>query len=302
MARIVVAGGSGYVGRALVEALRADGDDVVVLSRSPGAPGTVGWDGRTVGDWAGSLAGALAIVNLSGHSIGAGRWTARRKEQILSSRVESTSAIVDAIGGLEPGSRPDVFVCSSGIDYAGDRRDDAEIDEDASPGDTFLARVCVAWEQEAERVREHGVRVVMARTSFVVGPKAPALRLMALPFRFLAGGKVGSGRQWFPWVHLDDAIGIMRAAIGREVYDGPANVVAPQSVRQEEVARALGRVLHRPAAIPTPARVIRLALGESADLLLTGQRAVPQKAEAAGYQFRFPELEPALRDSLRALP
>jgi len=296
--RIVVAGGSGYVGRALVESLRADDHEVRVLTRSPGAPGTVGWDGRTVGEWAGSLEGASAVVNLSGHSIGAGRWTARRKEQILSSRVESTSAIVDAIGGLDPGSRPDVFVCSSGIDYAGDRPDDAEIDEDAPSGDTFLARVCVAWEEAAGRVREHGVRVVMARTSFVVGPKAPALRLMALPFRFLAGGKVGSGRQWFPWVHLDDAVGILGLAIGREVWDGPVNMVAPEAVRQEDVAKALGRVLHRPAAVPTPARVLRLALGESADLLLTGRRGVPRRAEAAGYEFRFPELEPALRASL----
>jgi uncharacterized protein (TIGR01777 family) len=176
--------------------------------------------------------------------------------------------------------------------------DDAEIDEDAPPGTTFLARVSVAWEQAAARAREHGVRVVMARTSFVVGPKAPALRMMALPFRFLAGGKVGSGRQRFPWVHLDDAVGIVGAAIGQEVFEGPVNIVAPQAVRQEEVAGALGRVLHRPAAVPTPARVVRLVLGESADLLLTGQRAVPRKAEAAGYQFRFPELEPALGDAL----
>jgi uncharacterized protein (TIGR01777 family) len=298
MTRIVVAGGSGYVGSALVESLRADGHDVLVLTRSPGPPGTLGWDGRTLGAWADSLAGAAAVVNLSGHSIGAGRWTAKRKERILSSRVESTSAIVDAIGGLEPQARPGVFVCSSGIDYAGDRPDDAEIDEDAPPGDTFLASVCVAWEQAAGRVREHGARVVMARTSFVVGPGAPALRLMALPFRFLAGGRVGSGRQWFPWVHLDDAVGIFRDAIGQDVWEGPVNVVAPQTVRQKEVARALGRVLHRPAAVPTPAGVLRLTLGESADLLLTGRRGVPRKAEAAGYQFRFPELEPALADAL----
>jgi uncharacterized protein (TIGR01777 family) len=298
MTRIVVGGGSGYVGRALVEALCGDGHEVVVLTRSPGAPGTVGWDGRTVGDWAGSLEGALAVVNLSGHSIGAGRWTARRKEQILSSRVESTSAIVDAVGRLDAGSRPSVFVCSSGIDYAGDRPDDAEIAEDAPPGDTFLAHVCAAWEQAAARAREHGVRVVSARTAFVVGRNAPALRMMALPFRFLAGGRVGSGRQWFPWVHLDDAVGIVRTAIGQEAVEGPVNMVAPQSVRQEEVATALGRVLHRPAAVPTPARVLRLALGESADLLLTGQRAVPRRAGAAGYEFRYPELEPALTDAL----
>lgn len=298
MSRIVVAGGSGYVGRALVGSLREGGHEVLVLTRNPGTPGTIGWDGHSVGDWAGSLAGAFAVVNLSGHSIGAGRWTGKCKEEILASRVDSTSAIVKAIGSLDTASRPSVFVCSSGIDYAGDRPDDAEIDEDAPQGETFLARVCAAWELAAANAVHHDVRVVMARTAFVVGPDAPALRLMALPFRFFAGGRLGSGRQWFPWVHLDDAVGMIRSAIGHEVWRGPVNVVAPQAVRQREVAQTLGTVLHRPAAVPTPAPVLRLVLGESADLLLTGQRAVPRKAEAGGYEFRFPELEGALADAL----
>ena len=169
MTRIVVAGGTGFIGRALVESLRTDGHETIVLTRKPGGPGTLGWDGCTVGRWADSLGGAYAVVNLAGHSIGSGRWTRRRKEAILRSRVDSTSALVDAIGALPAELRPRVFVCSSGIDYAGDRPDDAEIDEDAPPGDSFLARVCVAWEEAAIRAEDHGVRVVVARTSFVIG-------------------------------------------------------------------------------------------------------------------------------------
>jgi uncharacterized protein (TIGR01777 family) len=297
--RIVVAGGSGLIGQALVASLRADGHETIVLTRTPGGPGTLGWDARTVGDWAESLGGAYAVVNLAGHSIGSGRWTRRRKDLILRSRVDSTSALVDAIGGLPAELRPRVFVCSSGIDYAGDRPDDAEIDESAAPGDSFLARVCVAWEDAALRAEEHGVRVVVARTSFVIGKGAPALRLMALPFRLFAGGRLGSGRQWFPWVHIDDTVGIYRSAIGHEHWRGAVNVVAPSVPRQRELAQELGKVLHRPAVLRTPAPVLRLALGEQADLLLTGQRAVPRKAEQAGYRFMYPELGAALEQALR---
>lgn len=299
MTRIVVAGGSGLMGRALVESLRADGHETIVLTRSPGAPGTLGWDGRTVGSWAESLRGAYAVVNLAGHSIGSGRWTRRRKEAILSSRVDSTSALVDAVGSLPAELRPRVFVCSSGIDYAGDRPDDAEIDEYVAPGDSFLARVCGAWEEAALRAEEHGARVVVARTSFVIGSGAPALGLMVLPFRLFVGGRLGSGKQWFPWVHIDDAVGIYRAAIGGEQWRGAVNVVAPAVPRQRDLAREIGKALHRPAVMPTPAFVLRLVLGEQADLLLTGQRAVPRKAEAAGYRFRYPEVGAALEEALR---
>ncbi len=298
MTRIVVAGGSGLIGRALVESLRADGHETIVLTRNPGEPGTLGWDGCSAGGWANSLSGAYAVVNLAGHSIGSGRWSRRRKDLILRSRVDATSALVDAIGALPAERRPRVFVCSSGIDYAGDRPDDAQIDESAAPGDSFLARVCVVWEDAALRAEEHGVRVVVARTAFVIGRGAPALRLMALPFRLFAGGRLGSGKQWFPWVHLDDTVGIYRSAIGHEHWRGAVNVVAPGVPRQRDVARELGRVLHRPAVFPTPAPMLRLVLGEQADLLLTGQRAVPRKAEQAGYRFRYPELGAALEQAL----
>jgi uncharacterized protein (TIGR01777 family) len=298
MTRIVVAGGTGFIGRALVESLRADDHETIVLTRKPDGPGTLGWDACTVGPWADSLGGAYAVVNLAGHSIGSGRWTRRRKEAILRSRVDSTSALVDAIGRLPTELRPRVFACSSGIDFAGDRPDDAEIAEDVSPGNSFLARVCVAWEEAALRAEEHGVRVVIARTAFVIGKEAPALRLMALPFRLFAGGRLGSGKQWFPWVHVDDVVGIYRSAIGRETWRGAVNVVAPSVPRQRDVARALGNVLHRPAVFPTPAPILRLVLGEQADLLLTGQRAVPRKADEAGYRFRYSEVGAALEEAL----
>jgi hypothetical protein len=272
---------------------------VDVLTRRPAAPGDVEWDGRTVGEWASALADADGVVNLAGESIGSGRWTKRRKRRILESRVESTSAIINAIARLPAGARPRVLVCASGIDYAGDRPDDGEVTEDAAPGDSFLARVCVECEAAARRAEEHGVRTVSMRLAFVVGREAPALQLMTLPFRLFAGGRLGSGLQWFPWVHLDDAVGLFGVALEREEWTGPVNVVAPAVPRHAELARELGRALRRPAVFPTPAFLLRAALGEMADLLLQGQRAVPRRALEAGYAFRYPELRPALEESLR---
>jgi uncharacterized protein len=297
---VVVAGGSGLVGRALVEELHGRDYHVVVLSRSPertatGLPlgaGAVGWDA----DWRRELDGAAGVVNLAGASIGGGRWTRRRKARILRSRVDTTAALVEAMRGLEPGRRPRVLVNASGIDYAGDCGDES-VGEDAEPGDSFLARVCVEWEAPARAAEELGVRVVLMRTAFVFGRGAPAVRLLALPFRLFAGGRLGSGRQWFPWVSLADAAGLYAWAIEDDALVGPVNVVAPEQLRQRDVARELGRVLHRPSVFPTPAPLLRLALGEQADLLLQGQRAEPRKALDAGYSFRKPALRQALEET-----
>jgi uncharacterized protein len=299
--RVVVAGGSGFVGQVLVAELAARGYEVVVLSRTPGRVAgrlpegvrAVGWDG----DWAGELPGAAGVVNLAGASIGGGRWTARRKQTILSSRVGTTERLVDAIRALPAARRPPVLVNASGIDYAGDRGDEP-VTEDAEAGESFLARVCVAWEGAARRAEELGVRVVLMRTSFVFGRGAPAVRLMTLPFRLFVGGPLGSGRQWFPWISLEDTARLYALALERHSLSGPVNAVAPEQLRQREVARALGRVLHRPAVLPTPAPVLRLVLGEQADLLLHGQRAEPRKALEAGFKLRHPTLRPALEEAL----
>jgi uncharacterized protein (TIGR01777 family) len=301
MGKVVVAGGSGLIGRELVRGLVEDGVEVVVLTRRPAdvaVPGarSVGWDGRRVERaWAGELEGAAGVVNLAGASVGGGRWTRRRRETIRASRIDATTALVDAIGSLEPGRRPPVLVNASGIDYAGDTGD-APVTEDAGPGDSFLARVCADWEAAAEAATAHGIRVVCMRTSFVIAGDALAFRLLALPFRLFVGGPLGSGRQWFPWVHNEDAARLYRHGLENEALAGPVNVVAPDLRRQRELAVELGRALRRPAQLPAPAPLLRAVLGRQAELLLHGQRARSLRLD--GFAFRYPELPAALAEAL----
>jgi uncharacterized protein (TIGR01777 family) len=291
---VIVAGGSGFIGSALVPALRRRGYDPVVLTRRPRGAGEVVWDGRTQGEWARELHGAAAVVNLAGESIGRGRWTRARKERILRSRVESTQAIVTALGAALP--RPRVLVNASGIDFAGARGDEV-VTEAVEPGLSFLARVCVAWEDAARHACALGVRTVILRTPLVIGRAAPAVRLMALPFRLGVGGRFGDGEQWFPWIHVDDWVELCVHALEDESLRGPVNAVAPEELRQRQAADAFARVLHRPAALPAPSPLLRLALGEQADLLLHGQRARSEKLN--GFAFAYPTLESALAEALR---
>jgi uncharacterized protein len=287
--KVLIGGGSGYVGQALTRSLLADGHEVVVLSREPGGHAgqgrVVGWE--AVGE---EVDGADAVVNLAGVSIGGPRWTKSRKAAILESRVETTTSLARAIATAA--SRPAVFVTASGIDYYGESGD-AVVDEDSPPGDTFLARVCVAWEEAGSG---GGVPHVAVRQALVVGPGAPAIRLMALPFRFFAGGPVGGGRQWFPWIHIDDLVAVHRRAIDR-AFEGPVNAVAPEQLRQRDAAEVFGDVLNRPSAVPTPAAAVRLLLGEEADLVLHGQLAVSRKL--GELEFRYPTLRAALENALR---
>jgi uncharacterized protein (TIGR01777 family) len=286
--KVVIGGGSGYVGQALAASLLADGHEAIVLSRQPGRSSGVGrfaaWE-----DAAREVDGAAAVVNLAGVSIGGPRWTRSRKAAIVESRVKTTSALARAIAAAT--TPPTVFVTASGIDYYG-ASGDAVVDEDSPAGHSFLARTCVAWEGAAAEAR---VRHVALRTALVVGAGAPALRLTALPFRLFVGGPVGGGRQWFPWIHLDDLVSVYRLAIGGLV-DGAVNAVAPEQLRQRDAARDFGAVLHRPSVVPTPGAAVRLLLGEEADLVLDGQRAVSRKLDDLGFRFR--ELRAALADAL----
>ena len=296
--RVVVAGGTGLIGRALVPELTTRGYEITVLTRSPaktvdGAT-TVVWDAKSVDEHV--LAGARAVVNLAGESLGGTPWTSARKRRILSSRVDSTAALVAAIGRLVPEQRPHVYVGASGIGYLGDRGDE-ELAEDAPAGDTFLAEVGVAWEQAAVAAETLGLRVVLMRTALAIDRRAPAFRMLVLPFRLFAGGRLGSGRQWLPWIHLQDLVRLYACAIEDDALQGPVHAVAPEALRQKDLARAVGATLHRPAVLPAPAWLLRLVLGDQAQLILDSQRAVSRKLRDDA--FLFPRLRDALEEALR---
>ena len=298
--RIVVAGGAGLIGRALCSALVEHGHQPVVLTRDasharvPAGTRAVSWDPREPGTWTAELDGADAVVNLAGASIGAWPWTGRRKRILRESRLNATHTIVAALASLPPGRRPGVLVNASGSDlYEG--RDDQPADEATPPADTFLARLCVDWEAAAREAEALGVRVALLRTSLVIAPGAPSLRLLALPFRLFVGGPVGSGRQWMSWIDLEDAVALIVAIITDGGLRGPVNLAAPDPRRQAEFARALGEALHRPSWFPTPGIAVRLVLGDQATLALGSRRVWPAAALANGFTFRYPRLEDSLR-------
>jgi len=296
---ILIAGGTGFLGKALAGALSADGESVIVLTRGAGSSATV--PARTVawtpdgsaGPWAAAVSGATAVINLAGESIAGKRWTAAQKTRILESRVQATRSLVAAIAAAP--FPPPVFVSGSAVGYYGPLGDEIATEEHA-PGSDFLAEVCVRWEQEAVRASSARTRVVTIRTGLVLERDGGALPQMLPPFRFGAGGPVGSGRQYWPWIHRQDWVDLVRFAIRTPSVVGPINLTAPKPVTNAEFARALGRALHRPSLLPAPGFALKLLLGEMADaLLLSGQRAIPAKAEQFGYRFAFPDVVAALR-------
>lgn len=292
--RIVVAGGSGFLGTALVQALARDGHDVLVLTRGRAGAGRVPWvpDG-TAGQWAAAVEGAGAVVNLAGASIADKRWSASRRQELHDSRVLSTRSLARAIA--EAHQRPPVFVTACGVGYYGPRGDEP-VTESAPPGHDFLATLGVAWESAARAVEDLGVRVVLLRTGVVLDAGGGALARMATPFRLGAGGPFGSGRQYMPWIHRQDWVDLVRWALATPEAGGAINATAPAPVTNAEFTATLARVLRRPHVLRVPAFALRVALGELAAVVLTGQRAVPARALALGFRFRYPTLEPALRD------
>ena len=292
--QIVLAGGSGFLGRALTGRLRADGHTITVLTRSPRRPGDVAWTpDEPTGMWRATLDGADAVINLAGESIAGGRWTSARKTAILRSRVDGTSALANAIAKAE--RPPAVFVSSSAIGIYGPHGDEP-VTEDAPPGSDFLASVCREWEGEALDLASL-TRVVLLRTGLVLAREGGALPPIARPFQLFAGGRLGSGRQHWSWIHVNDWVSLVSWAIATHPVSGPLNLTAPEPVTNGEFAATLARVLHRPAFMPAPAFALRLLLGEMADpLMLSGVRVLPAKARAHGFQFAFPRLEDALRD------
>ncbi|HLK10526.1 MAG TPA: TIGR01777 family oxidoreductase [Candidatus Binatia bacterium] len=286
--RVVVTGATGLIGRALCRALAGAGHAPAGVGRRPAlvpAP-TVTWD--RLGE---ALRDAQAVVNLAGEPIAARRWTRAQKARIRDSRVLATRALVEGMAAASP--RPTVLVSASAVGWYGPRGDEP-LDETAAPGEGFLAEVCRAWEGEALRAEALGVRVVLLRIGVVLAPDGGALARMLIPFRAGLGGPLGNGRQWVSWVHRDDVVGLVLAALATDVWRGPVNATAPAPVTNRDFARALGRVLGRPAVLPAPALALRLALGEMASMLLTGQRVLPKVAEERGYAFRHPGLAAAL--------
>jgi uncharacterized protein (TIGR01777 family) len=294
--KVVIAGGTGFLGRRLTERLLAEGHNVITLTRraAASAPGpAVVWSPDGVaGRWASAIDGADAVVNLAGESIAGKRWSPSHKQQILDSRIRATRSLTAAIA--QASRPPPVFVSGSAVGYYGPLGDEVAVETTAA-GTDFLAQVCQQWEAEASRAASASTRVVCIRTGLVLERDGGALPQMLPPFKFGVGGPVGSGRQYWSWIHRADWIDLVRWAIRTSAASGALNATAPAPVRNAEFARALGRALHRPSLLPAPAFALRLALGEMADaLLLSGQRAVPATAETLGFSFTYPRLDPAL--------
>jgi uncharacterized protein len=305
--RIVIAGGSGFLGRALTEALLTAGHHLQVLTRQPAVPSEpqtgrqfehVAWtpDGTANGFWTSPCSGADIIVNLAGESIASGRWTPARKARLRGSRVFATRSLARFI--MESDQPPAAFVSASAIGFYGDRGGDA-LTESAGPGGDFLAELAAEWEKEALAAQSARTRVVLLRTGIVLDPREGALPKMLAPFRLFAGGPFGSGRQYMSWIHRDDWVSLVRWAIETPGVRGPLNLVSPNPVTNADFARALGRALQKPAVMPAPGLALKLVLGEMAGpLLLYSQRVRPARALEGGFRFAHPALDEALADLL----
>lgn len=297
--KLFVTGGTGFIGAALCPALVSRGHELVIVTRSPASQPPLpkvtflSWESD---EWPRIMAEADGVVNMAGEPIAAKRWTARQKDRIRTSRIETTRRLVDTLARLP--RRPSTLISASAIGFYGPRGDEELTEADPSGGG-FLADTCRAWEAEAQRAERLGVRVVRLRIGLVLGPDGGALAKMVPPFRWFLGGPLGDGRQWISWIHRDDVVGLITWALEHRAIAGAVNATALQPVRMAVFCRMLGLALRRPSWAPAPAPVLRLLLGEMAELLLTGQRALPRAAQEAGYAFRFPEFERALRACLR---
>jgi uncharacterized protein len=295
MKKIVIAGGSGFIGEPLVRRLVARGDEVAVLTRNPSkvhAGSALAWDPAVEGSWMDDVAAADVVINLAGENVGGGRWTDARKKRVIESRVHATTALVNAMR-REPG-RSRTFISASAIGFYGDRGDEP-IDERSAAGTGFLTDVTKRWEELA-REAEPLARVVILRFGIVLAANGGALAKLLLPFRLGAGGPMGSGNQWMSWIDRDDVLRMIEWSIDRETTHGIYNATAPNPATNRDFARTLGHVLHRPAFMPTPGFALRLALGSGManEMLLSGQRVLPARATKEGFPFAHPELEEAL--------
>lgn len=304
--RIVVTGGTGMIGRPLVYELAAAGHKLTVLSRNPDKqrptlPGGVvveSWDARSLGAWAEHVDGADAVINFAGEGIAGDsflpdRWTDEKRRQIRESRLNAGRVVVEAIRAAS--SRPQVLLQSSAIGYYGPRGDEI-VTEESSPGNDFLAQVCVEWEAATADVESLGVRRVVTRTGLVLTEEGGPLERLILPYKLFGGVYFGNGQQWWPWIHMDDEIRALRFLLENSDASGPFNLVSPNPVTNRDFGKALGRAMQRPSYMPVPGFAMRLLVGDVATVVLDGQRAIPKKLEDLGFTFEFSEVEPALMD------
>jgi uncharacterized protein (TIGR01777 family) len=296
--RLVITGGTGFIGTALRARLGEKDHALTILTRAQSSQAGatnekwIAWEPLSGKAPVEAVDGADGIINLAGESIAGKRWTAGQKEKIRASRIATTRALVDAVAGAKV--KPKFLINGSAVGYYGPRGEET-VTEETGPGSDFLARLCVEWETEAKKIAAYGVRLALLRTGIVLGRGGGALAKMVPPFKFFAGGPLGSGKQWMPWIHLDDEVGLILFALENDSASGPFNATAPNPVTMREFCSTLGRVLGRPSWAPVPAFALRVLLGEMAGMLLTGQRAIPERAQKSGYKFRYPNLPEALQ-------
>ncbi|KST63936.1 thylakoid membrane protein ThyD [Mastigocoleus testarum] len=305
--KIAITGATGFVGSRLVERLISQGHELVVLSRSVQRaqkvfPTTafknleiVGYTSTMSGDWQNAINGCDAVVNLAGEPIAEGRWTPERKNIILNSRKLGTQKIVEAIGNAD--SKPSVLVNASAIGYYGTSQT-ATFDETSSAGNDFLAQVTTEWESEAQKVKDLGVRLVILRFGIVLG-MGGALGKMITPFKLFAGGPLGDGQQWFSWIHVDDLVGLILQALNNSQMEGVYNATSPEPVRMSQFCDTMGEVMNRPSWLPVPGFALEALLGEAATVVLQGQEVLPKRTLESGFEYKYPKLQPALRDILK---
>ncbi|MBI3652854.1 MAG: TIGR01777 family protein [Acidobacteria bacterium] len=298
--KILMTGATGLIGSALCQRLKLADHTIIGLSRSPQRAGKLAvdellkWDGQSLLAPE-MLAGVDAVVHLAGEPVAAGRWTAARQQRIRDSRILGTRSLVEAM--RTAAKQPTVLVCGSAVGIYGDRGDE-ELDEQSAPGTDFLAQVCQEWEAEARRAHVAGIRTVEVRTGVVLASDGGALKKMLPPFKLGIGGRLGNGRQWFPWIHLDDIVGLFAFALQHTTLNHPINGTAPGLVTNAEFTAQLGQVLHRPTLFPVPRFGLKLLLGDMAAVLLASQKALPKAALEAGYKFSYPNLTAALEHLL----
>ena len=302
--KIIITGATGLIGKRLCKALAEQGNYVTIFSSNPGnaakivpqAKDFIKWDYNKIEEWERFLENKDAVIHLAGASIAGKRWDENYKKEIFNSRISSTKNLVSAVSKLQ--NKPSVFISSSATGYYGNKGNEV-LTENSNRGNDFLSEVCKAWESEAEKVEQLKVRRVSIRTGIVLSSDGGALKQMLTPFKFFAGGPIGSGTQWFPWIHIDDLVNIFLYALDNTLFNGPVNAAAPNPVTMNQFARTLGKILHRPSIFKVPLPALKIVLGESAEAVAASQRIIPKKLLDNGFKFQFEYVNEALRDILK---